>query len=315
MIREGDIFLDLETLGLSPKDSAIYLIGLGRFNRGSYEIVQFFAENEQEEDEIIHAIFPYLTNASRIITFHGEAFDLPFLTKRSRQYHIPFSYEQGKVQYSGRDIESFDLRKAIYSLRRILQFPHYNQRTLEEFLQIKRKDDIAGKELITCYKAYMMDEDPLKRSMLLDHNRFDVEHMPKLFDLLQYRNIPDTNYTLTSFSSNQQALELCGTSDLSLPVPLSIHNLGVHLQFFDCGIKVYIPLSNGKMRYYLPNPKDYVRLKADGQLLPKALAASLPSSSYEKVDESNCYTEVSINSETLNPEYLSRYLKQLLRQI
>ena len=314
-IMEGDLFLDIETLGLSPKTAPVYLIGLGYYAEEGYEIHQIFAEREDEEGEILQALFPFLQNASRILTFNGEAFDLPFLTNRSHLYHLPFSYKSAKITWEDRSLESFDILKAVRSLRRILQFPHYNQRALEDFLGIKRDGDLDGGQLIRVYRAFEQDSDPIKLRALLDHNAFDVAHMPGLLDLLTYRNILTTEYGIDSFTYDDKGISFTASSQLMLPAPLSIHKTGIHLQFDGQRLQMFIPLTDGKMRYYLPNPKDYVRLKADGQLLPRALASSLDSSSYEKVDRDTCYQEVTITDTSLTKEYLSRYLKQILRQL
>ena len=48
-LTEQDLFLDIETLGLSPKTSPVYLIGLGHFTQEGYELIQLLAENKEEE--------------------------------------------------------------------------------------------------------------------------------------------------------------------------------------------------------------------------------------------------------------------------
>lgn len=315
-LTEQDLFLDIETLGLSPKTAPVYLIGLGHFTQEGYELIQLLAENKEEEGEVIHRLFFYLQKADRVITFNGEAFDLPFLTQRSQLYRLGFTFEQSKIHTVDHLVlDSFDILKAVRSLRRILQFAHYNQTALEDFLQIQRAEDLDGGKLISVYKAYENDADPVKEKTLLKHNAFDVIHMPMLLAMLTYRSIPTTAYSVQSFSLSEHAVEFSAVSDLILPAPLSIHKLGIHLQFRENTVKVFLPLEDGKMRYYLPNPGDYVRLKADGQLLPKALASSLPSASYEKVDAENCYQEVAVTQDSLSETVLNRYLKQLLAQL
>ena len=47
---EDILFIDIETTGLSPRNSELYLIGTGFFQDGKWLISQFFGENTSEEE-------------------------------------------------------------------------------------------------------------------------------------------------------------------------------------------------------------------------------------------------------------------------
>ena len=55
--RLGDpeklLFVDIETTGLSPADSQIYMIGCLYIKNGTWRTVQFFADNTGEEEAVI----------------------------------------------------------------------------------------------------------------------------------------------------------------------------------------------------------------------------------------------------------------------
>ena len=48
--REEILFIDIETTGLSPKNSDLYLIGTGFVEDGKWVVRQFFGENADEEE-------------------------------------------------------------------------------------------------------------------------------------------------------------------------------------------------------------------------------------------------------------------------
>ena len=51
--REEILFIDIETTGLSPRSSDIYMIGTGFVENGKWVVRQFFAESAQEEEKVL----------------------------------------------------------------------------------------------------------------------------------------------------------------------------------------------------------------------------------------------------------------------
>ena len=104
--------LDIETTGLSPKNSAFVLGGLAspvpadaRVNPGSAGgsnpdagndpaspasdtliAEQYFAENLSEESQTLHAFWQASTEKDVLITFNGQHFDIPFIKERLKKY-------------------------------------------------------------------------------------------------------------------------------------------------------------------------------------------------------------------------------------
>ena len=50
-LSKKDVFLDIETTGLSPRNASIYLIGLGFVDRenSTIKVTQYFAETSSDE--------------------------------------------------------------------------------------------------------------------------------------------------------------------------------------------------------------------------------------------------------------------------
>ena len=78
------LMLDIETTGLSAAHHFIYCIGCSWVQEDFVTIKLFFAENEQEEPQILALFADLVKSFSEIITFNGTTFDLPFLLIRCR---------------------------------------------------------------------------------------------------------------------------------------------------------------------------------------------------------------------------------------
>ena len=87
--KDDILFIDIETTGLSPRNSEIYMIGLSYCENDSWRIVQLFAEGPAEEGHILKMFAKNFSGHSKVINFNGDRFDLPFL--KSKKYYYYFS--------------------------------------------------------------------------------------------------------------------------------------------------------------------------------------------------------------------------------
>ena len=62
--KEELIFFDIETTGLSPDTSALYLIGALYFKDKQWHAIQWFADNYQSEAHLLDAFFHFLKDFS-----------------------------------------------------------------------------------------------------------------------------------------------------------------------------------------------------------------------------------------------------------
>ena len=53
------LFIDIETTGLSPKTSTIYLIGACYYKEQEWHGIQWFAETPEEEELLLHSFFDF----------------------------------------------------------------------------------------------------------------------------------------------------------------------------------------------------------------------------------------------------------------
>lgn len=313
---EDILFLDIETTGLSPKNSDIYLIGTGYFQNHSWRICQLFAESSDQEKEILTSFFRLCKDFKYVVTFNGNRFDIPFLQNKFEKYEMenPFTW-----------LSSFDLYKQIAPYKSFLGLPDCKQKTIELYLGIDREDEYDGGKLIPVYRDYVESKDPEKLHLLLLHNSDDVKGMFGLLPILIYgsffdmfNNLPKCSirtdeeiddeahdlYTLPARARKVQAnyyKDLDGTPKkevymkLTLPVALPSPLSGNH---DDCYFKAVgneatlrVPLYETELKYYYSNYKDYYYLPKEDMAIHKSIAEFVDKAYREKATAENCYTK------------------------
>lgn len=184
---------DIETTGLSPKNSQLILSGFVLpQDDGNFLCVQIFAESLDEEFLVLLETYKILSTLDSIVTYNGARFDIPFIEKRLSYYlesgdpmvmetlaHCDFDFTE--LPYN------LDLYKLVKHHSDIGKFtPNLSQKTLENYLGIwyQRKDLINGGLSVDLYFEYLATGNPeLKRQVLL-HNSDDVKQLYRLLKCL-----------------------------------------------------------------------------------------------------------------------------------
>lgn len=319
ILREGDLFLDIETTGLSREKHQIYLIGSARIvDDNRIYVNQFFAEQSSEEAALLAKFSEYLAenHIRRIITFNGNGFDLPFLDARAKNCQIPLSL-------SG--YEMLDIYRELAKRRRLFHLANYRQKTVEQFLGICREDRYSGRELIAAYKGYLKSHDEHAKELLLLHNREDVLGMPDLLSMFAYEvlfksppmlaGVRVESYTDVEGNPAEELIAAL-TPPCPLPGKLSCEHplTGVYLHASGENVHLRIPLYHRMARLYYLDYKNYFYLPAEDMAVHKSVAACVDKSHREKATPETCYTWVSVTDDFLQSEKLPEYVGHLLVQ-
>ena len=179
-LRNGDVFFDIETTGLSWRTSHLYLIGALFFDPAAdtFTLRQWFLDRPTEEKEMLVSFFTFLSDVKRLVHFNGTTFDLPYLTHKALFYQMedPLS-----------SIASLDLYQALRPFQSILGLSSMKQKNVEQYLSFPRKDQLNGKQLILVYHDYLQTLDEKKLELLFLHNYEDVLGMGSVLELLALR--------------------------------------------------------------------------------------------------------------------------------
>jgi len=143
---EDVIFFDIETTGFSANTSFLYLIGCMYYKENTWQMIQWLADDMNSEAAILNAFFNTLKSFKRLVHFNGSGFDIPYILKKCKKYHIQDSFQA---------IESFDIYKKLLPYRKLLPLPDCKLKTIEKFVGLEREDCYSGEELIQIYANYL----------------------------------------------------------------------------------------------------------------------------------------------------------------
>lgn len=169
---EDALFLDTETTGLAGGTGTMaFLIGLGWFEDGHFQIRQILARDFGEEKAALLYLKEIAAQKKFLVTFNGKAFDVNLLTTR---------FILNRMQSDLAHVPHLDL---LHPSRRILGHRLENCRlvTLEaDILGVQREGDIPGWEIPQRYFDWLRRRDPRLLADIFEHNRLDVISMATL---------------------------------------------------------------------------------------------------------------------------------------
>lgn len=210
---EEAVFLDIETTGLSPMRSFIYLIGLVFIDlkKVTMHITQLIAEDRDEEEEILKLTKEKLKGYKTVVTYNGNSFDLPFIAKRSERYGIePIA------------MDSFDMYEKLRLHKDTLKLDGLKQKNIEKKLGITREDRYNGGECISFYKDYVKNKNQESFARFVLHNYDDLLYMPatmSILDLLDEKitiDIDGRKYKFDKHSIKKDILMIDFTTDMGI---------------------------------------------------------------------------------------------------
>jgi len=172
-IKDDSVYFDIETTGLSPKCSSIISITYLIFRDGAYKVIQYFASNEIEENEMLICFFNDIKNLSYAISYNGKTFDTNFIDHKFKKYDILFSL---------RCLMDIDIYRLINNFRKQLATDSLKLKNVEELVGIYRTDEISGKDVINIFNAYLLNNKSIFVDFILDHNYEDVIYLPRILD-------------------------------------------------------------------------------------------------------------------------------------
>ena len=176
--------LDIETTGLSGSRAKVILIGLLTCTDKGVRATQFLAENHYEECRVLDASMDFLRSEDigYLITFNGQAFDVPFINARL------------EANFSGSPLclYDFDLYRFLRTATDLKsRAGSLSQKSVENYYGIlgDRGDTITGRESVIMFEEYALTGSSTLEKIILTHNREDVLHLHRLM----YLTLSDTD--------------------------------------------------------------------------------------------------------------------------
>ena len=288
--KDDILFFDIETTGLSRQKNHIYLSGCGYYSDKRLNIIQWFAEGENEEVTILRQFLDFSSSFNYLVNYNGKSFDIPFTTERLNKYGLAMP-----------ELNSIDIYTYVKPLKKMLSLNDLTQKSVEAFLNIKRNDKYNGGELISVYKKWIelklkahlseheIDEFNLGLHNLLLHNHEDVLNMHYITEILDYSELFNAQISYSDYEINEY-------TDYSGEKKSEIILNGCHLvkipksykTFYsnECGsfimnvsdtgrISIRIPIIKAELFYYISNYRDYYYLPNEDICILKSMAGGV----------------------------------------
>lgn len=321
---EQCIFFDIETTGLSPRASSLYLIGSLVYNpkNSRWEMTQWFANTYRDEAAMILQFLETLEQYTYLYHFNGKTFDIPYILQKCGKYHIELSEHNRSILQDTSGEYSIDLLTNIRPLKKKLGIPKAGQTDLERWLGCVREDTYSGGDLIPVYSQYMQDRllhpehaEELEHFLLL-HNHDDMEGMLTVCRMLHYRHLFEVTPALEQqlqvteikiHSSDEKApshIDIYFRHHAGLPKSVSVSTSYPVTKDADCTWTfpekchleldadtgcLHVQMVSAELKYFLPNPKDYYYLPSEDQAVHKSIASFVEPSHRKKATSATCY--------------------------
>lgn len=279
-------FFDIETTGLSPNVSSLYLIGALWYNSSSetVHIKQWFADDYISEKELLASFSEFIAGFTTIVHFNGSGFDIPYIEKKCGQLGLSSPFLK---------LNTLDIFREIRTLKSFFDVPNLKLFTIEKLVGFTRRDNLSGKDCIQVYSDFMQRkyfkdaEMELKRNKLLLHNEEDLIGTYFSSQLLSYRCPFQFERIKECRSMVQAFFSFSGTFPLSLTRTTDAPSYTVH--FEGSRIRLDIPLQEGEFFHFFKNYKDYYYLPAEDTAVHKSVGAYVDRQFREPAKASNCY--------------------------
>ncbi|MCH1983591.1 ribonuclease H-like domain-containing protein [Ruminococcus sp. OA3] len=293
-LPEGFCLFDIETTGLSPGRSYLYLIGMLKKECGSWQLTQWFCESPLDEKHAIGSFADALPEASCLIHFNGRSFDLPYLKHKCVYYGIADFLSL---------IPELDLYSVLRPYRSLLSVSSMKQQDLEQLAGSPRTDDKSGKELIGVYREYLRTADNRFLEMLLRHNREDVAGMAWILPLLTLDRLFQGEFKVLDMTKQEKTVTLSLQTDHPLPVSFSCSQSGFCLSVRADSLTLSAERFDGTLKYFFPDYRNYYYLPDEDTAVHKSIGRYVERGHRIQATQKNCYQKKSGSYVLLPPGY------------
>ena len=152
---------------------------------------------------------------------------------------------------------------------------------------------------------------------ILGHNLEDVLGLGRIFDMLGYLCVYDGDYEVTYSEFDGDNLILKLKLPCTLPQEFSNGNTDFYLTGKDEEINLIIKTTDGKLKQYYADYKDYYYLPEEDTVIPKSLGSGIDRKHRKAATRNTCYTwftcsDAFLSSPVQQKQYLTYTLSCLI---
>lgn len=277
---EDIVAFDIETTGFTAETTQLYLIGCAYYNDGKWVITQWFNNDGISEREILIDFLSFISKYKYIFNYNGDGFDIPYVSKKIKQFDLEFSFEK---------LESIDLYKLIKVFKNILHLDNLKQKSIEKFLGINRLDKYTGGDLIKVYQDYLKSPSDVNKQLLLQHNYEDLEGLIYCSSLLGYVKLKAGCFNVKKMSLRDNRLLFSLTLDYALPKRITIGIQDIIITGHQYEATINVPIITDELKFFFDNYKEYYYLPAEDMAVHKSVASFVDKDYRVQAKKENCY--------------------------
>ena len=283
-------FFDIETTGLSPQISSVYLIGAAWFAGEELCLKQWFADDYISEKEILAAFSQFAERFSVFVHYNGSTFDIPYLEKKCQTHGLPSPFSRK---------ENLDLYRVTGKRKKWFDTANRKLTTMEQFLGFRRNDHYTGKDCIQLYTDFMQKKyfrDSLadeRKNQLLLHNHDDLYGTVLCSQLLTYISYEPVQpvCSIRYPATDSACLILSDMIKGKFPVPLCTEQDRIGYSFHSHQLEITMPLYEGTLYHFYKDYKNYYYLPEEDTAVHKSVGIYVDPAHREKATAANCYTK------------------------
>ena len=176
----------------------------------------------------------------------------------------------------------------------------------------------TGKQSLDLY--LLKKRDAFTADEILGHNLEDVLGLGRIFDMLGYLCIYDGDYEVTYSEFDGDNLILKLKLPCTLPQEFSNGNTDFYLTGKDEEINLIIKTTDGKLKQYYADYKDYYYLPEEDTVIPKSLGSGIDRKHRKAATRNTCYTwftcsDAFLSSPVQQKQYLTYTLSCLIETL
>ncbi len=283
---EDTLFFDIETTGFSPQKFHLYMIGCGYLEDDTFHTCQWFDETGSPDGEflLLRAFRDFASGFKTCISYNGATFDFPFIRKKCDHYQMedPLAH-----------IAHTDIYKKLKPYRDFLGLPDLKQKSLENFLDIRREDPFSGGDLIKVYYQYIRYNGARERQWLIRHNFEDLCGMIRLLPVFSYFQFFEGQFEIEDVQTEGDTLTVGIRLRSAVPVPVKNRHGLAGIELAGNQGRMTVPGYTGTLKYFYEDYKNYYYLPDEDEAIHQSVAVYVDKSHRRRATRENCYTKKS----------------------
>ncbi len=305
---EEMLLFDIETTGLKKETTQIYLIGCGYFeNPGELTVVQWLTESASDEPLVLDKFTELAASKKTLVHFNGDRFDIPYVSYKLDYYGMDFSFDT---------LKSTDIYKCIKPYKNFFGMERMNQKSVEDFLGIERKDKYNGGELIHYYYRFEMTGDPQAQELIMLHNFEDVLGMAEMLPVMNYPAVFEGEFDFVSFDITGTPQTAVLEYELRRPLPKDVTYEKDGIAVFAGGslLQISVSVYEGEVKVPVPDVENYYYLPVEDMVVHRDVAEFVDKKYRKKATSKNCFLKkkgcfLQTVNMTDDPDYLMPQIK------